>query len=220
MKKIKPVKFQGGPIPPSEDSFPDESETEVTEVSEDNILADLGYSPLKYAISYSDAKVYTKDDLQSQWMELQGKKLGKSYASYDPGSMLDGIYNSVSVKGPGMKCGCGDPACTLEYKTLLGENEYVPPPSIKSMYPKAITKKKGFKNSVVAVDDPFESFSKKDLIGVIRNLLEESGGTGVKVMNSGQSFLTRDAIVALDGPIPYLAFRSLVDKLDEESELQ
>lgn len=70
----------------------------------------------------------------------------------------------------------------------------------------------------VEEEDIIESLSKKDLIGVIYNLLEESGKTSVSMQNGSESFFRKDLIVDRyeDRALPYIAFRSLIRRQEED----
>lgn len=118
---------------------------------------------------------------------------------------------------------CSDPKCTLCAEKLA----YVLPgdtlPSTENI--QVVPNWEVSQNSVDwninyklpddSVDTSFEGLDKKDLIGVIHNLLEESGGTVAEVKKAGTTYMYNDTIVTKEGKRTFLSFRSLIDKRDE-----
>jgi hypothetical protein len=63
----------------------------------------------------------------------------------------------------------------------------------------------------------YDNISRKDLIGVIRTLLEELGRATVRVPKAGTTFINNDTVVNSSGPgTQFISFRSLLDKDEEE----
>lgn len=77
--------------------------------------------------------------------------------------------------------------------------------------------KKGAKNPYYPSAE-YDSLSRKDLVGVIRGLLEELGRTTVPVPSAGATFIAKDTVVSSVGKQRFISFRGLIDEKSDEKE--
>lgn len=118
-------------------------------------------------------------------------------------------------------CPCGVPECTgdPEPKLKNWQINQINAPIIdpKAFYgKKSVAGKKFTLNKKAMAVDTLVNLEKKDLIGVIHELLGELGKTSIQVKGTSPSFVKKELIVTEQAGMRHIAFRSLIDGTDSE----
>lgn len=147
-------------------------------------------------------------------IKKKAKKVAKKAPKFKMGkTSIQPVSSSKIAASPGLDCGCD--LCKPTYGNYAAK--YITPESQYSFDAWStnplIAKTPGSSETFGAQN--YDKISRKDLIGVIRELMEELGRTTVEIKPAGTSFINGDTVINNNGRQRFLSFRGLIDDQED-----